>query len=199
LIRATHASLRAISKVIVVSIIVLCVAAAVVGVYGYESLNSHPISSSASFSQDNSNARYVYRSDINSLNPCGAWDDYNIGKNDSSFVQLLSNIETNPNFTSLEGNRTVYSYDGGGCGSNSSTNGTGSTVFEAPLSLGFAYEDRAHPFTVCTNSTAWPIYDIIVGVDLIPTGYDLGHSTYNSIYYGPKNTTVFCTTHVNTS
>jgi hypothetical protein len=137
---------------------------------------------------NNENASSIIPSDVNASDACSAWVAYNnaLGngneKNDSSFQALISNIESSPAFNSLAGNRSgLYHYGGGGCGTNG-------------LSLMFYYTDYSHPFTVCGNESTWPQYQINVGVYLTLNGYDLSRSNFTSIYHGPTNTTVDCTT-----
>ena len=105
-----------------------------------------------------------------------------------SFSGLISNTENYPTFVALEGNRTSYQYQGGGCEMNTNT------TAGSELSLTFYYVDRAHPFKVCGNGTTWPSYQINVAIYLTPIGYDLSRSVFTSVYYSPTNTTVLCIT-----
>ncbi len=125
---------------------------------------------------------YVYQSDLfNQENACNSFSTIENNGSTPGLASLIASIESYPKFISLEGNRT-FQYASGGCG----------TV--ETLGLGFSYYDTAHPFKVCGNSTTNPEYVIDVGLDLTPSGYDLYHSTYSIVYYGPQNTTIYCTT-----
>ncbi|MGI0085034.1 MAG: hypothetical protein ACREBQ_08135 [Nitrososphaerales archaeon] len=129
---------------------------------------------------------YIYQSSINLSDPCTAFQE--IGQTNASLSTPYSNVENSPKFIALEGNRTEYAFGGGDCGAS-----TGTTA-GSQLNLNFYYGDSMHPFKVCGNSTAIPTYQIDVGIDLTPTGYDLYHSVYSSLYFGPTNTTATCIT-----
>ena len=123
------------------------------------------------------------QSDVNATSACAMWQTYNSTQTGSAFGVLLSTIQSNPKYVTLEGNRSGYTYVGGGCGTPG-------------LEVVFGYLDRLHPFKVCGNSTTWPGYQIIVQVDLTTNGYDLNSSNYTSVYDSPQNTTVLCTTSI---
>lgn len=123
----------------------------------------------------------TFQSDVNATSACAMWQTYNSTQSGSAFGILLSNIQSYQKYVALEGNRSGYTYTGGGCG----------TSF---LEVVFSYLDTSHPFKVCGNSTTWPGYQITVQVDLTTIGYDLSSSNFTSVYYSPQNTTVLCTT-----
>lgn len=158
-----------------------------------EQITTATISNSPSATSNPNSTASIIPSDVNASDACSAWVAYNnaLGngneKNDTSFQALISNIESYPAFNALEGNRSgLYQYGGGGCGTNG-------------LSLMFYYTDYSHPFTVCGNGSSWPQYQIDVGIYLAPNGYDLSRSNFTSIYHGPTNTTIDCTTNISST
>ena len=119
----------------------------------------------------------VVESDVNASSACAEQNSYS-----SAFAALLSSVQVFPAYVTLEGNRSGYAYDGGGC----------TLIAPEMLNVQFVYSDTTHPFKVCGNVTDWPHYAIIVGIDLTPTGYDLGAFNFTSVYYAAGNTTISC-------
>lgn len=132
---------------------------------------------------------YVYKSDINQSDACAVLNAPNSDVSNSSFSNLLTNVEEYPKFVALEGNRTGYSYSGASCG------GPASNSSNMQLTLNFLYVDMAHSFQgVCPGEIDHPQYYINVEIDLLITGYDLYHSIYSQEYFGPTNMTAYgCT------
>jgi hypothetical protein len=57
------------------------------------------------------------QSDVNSSNACAMSMAYNSDPNNSSaFGAMLASIRSSPKFTTLQGNRSGYAYQGGSCG-----------------------------------------------------------------------------------
>lgn len=135
---------------------------------------------------------YVYQSEFNSSDPCAILNAPNSEVSNATLSSLIANVESNPKFIALEGNRTGYSYDGSSCGPYTASRGSSG----ANASVSFVYYDYAHRFSICDSPTPTtpPQYVIAVNLDMTPTGYDLGHSIYTSVYYGPTNSTLSCTT-----
>jgi len=132
-------------------------------------------STSTSNQSASSPQQYSYTSDINSSNPCNYTNQ--------TASSIISNIEHYPEFISLEGNRT-YTLDGYGC-SMSNPTGTNATY---QSTVTFRYYDLMHLiYYQCDNHTVStpPYYQIIVTLDLTPTGYDLGSSSFKSILVPP--------------
>jgi hypothetical protein len=100
---------------------------------------------------------------------------------------LESNIQNSSKFISLEQNRT-YQFNGVTCSSLKSTQ----------LSVDFWYQDLAHPFPWCPNSSSYPLYFIYANIYLTPSGYDLSKTTYSTQYYDSQNYTQSCTTSIAT-
>jgi len=122
----------------------------------------------------------IVESAINSSSACSRGEDW---ESSGAMNTLRSNIMSQPKFLELAQNRS-YSDAGYSC---SLVNGT-------RFAVDFETSDMAHPFNVCSNSTAYPTYYIDATIYLLPTGYDLSKTTYSTRYYDSQNLTVSCTT-----
>lgn len=132
-------------------------------------------------------ADVIIESAINSSSACSQSIIFSLGiadwENTTAMNSLRSNVMGQPEFKELAQNRS-YVDDGYSC---SLVNGTDFTIR-------FVYNDMAHPFHVCGNGTAYPMYFIEARIYLMPTGYDLSRTTYSTGYYDSQNLTVTCTT-----
>ena len=132
-------------------------------------------------------------SGINSSLPCGIIGGI-IGTGVASPLApslnlLISQINASSHFIALEGNETgQYKYDGGGCASYM---GPPSYSTQQP-SLTFQYVDKNHPFPDPCGGTALPVFYINAIIDAVSNGYDLSHTTYQTIWFNAGNTTFTC-------